>query len=375
MDEERDRAATRIQQFWRAKRRQQNADFLTTSVRLNDAKVHATLTAAREAAEAGHNTPQARWRRATAFAARLQDGNTMLTQNGVQDRAPSKFLETQHWLELVDGTVMDLTVEFHPSLEFRTKVLTPRTSQGKPRMIRITYLSTEQRLNYLVEIDSQGRLRWARNHELVDTTAARWKDSDGQGIVPDEVSLRQALIRGRSLESTSSQDSAALDTAATHYTGSQRGKYRWTRELRKRFTLHGIVDRLLRKTVKRNTWIYVSDKNFNMFVGIKQTGTFQHSSLLSGGVHFHQFIDVLNERGIDMSKAKISKAEIALWGIEHIKKVQKSQQRLLANGKQGLNDTLHKVGDVANLSSWKREVLEGRRKPPPEDKSRQDVAE
>ena len=98
----------------------------------------------------------------------------------------------------------------------------------------------------------------------------------------------------------------------------------------------------------------------NMFIGIKVTGSFQHSSLLSGGVvtsaglitvkdgvihtlsplsghyrtsidasmhsrlnfsrlfspcqHFHQFIDVLGERGVDMSKARISKAEIALWG-------------------------------------------------------------
>ncbi|KAJ6575022.1 hypothetical protein B0H19DRAFT_933678, partial [Mycena capillaripes] len=120
-------------------------------------------------------------------------------------------------------------------------------------------------LNYLVEIDSQGRLRWARNHELVDTTAGRWKDSeDGKGIIPDEISLAR-LIRGESVESTPSRDSAALDDAAMHYTGSQRGKYRWTRELRKRFTLHGIVDRLLRKTVKRNTWIYVSVR-FAFFV-------------------------------------------------------------------------------------------------------------
>ncbi|KAJ7225599.1 hypothetical protein GGX14DRAFT_125874, partial [Mycena pura] len=133
--------------------------------------------------------------------------------------------------------------------ETRVKCLLPLSS----------YLSTEQRLNYLVEIDPQGRLRWARNHELVDTTAGRWKDSEsGQGIIPDGVSLRQALIRGESLLSTSSRDSAALDTAATHYTSAQRGKYKWSRELRKRFTLHGIVDRLLRKTVKRNTWIYVS---------------------------------------------------------------------------------------------------------------------
>ncbi|KAJ7244710.1 hypothetical protein B0H12DRAFT_231563 [Mycena haematopus] len=98
---------------------------------------------------------------------------------------------------------------------------------------RPSYLSTEQRLNYLVDIDPEGRLRWARNHQLVDTTAGRWKDSEnGNGIIPDEVSIRQALVQGSSLESTSSRDSEALDTAATHYTGTQQGKYKLTREFR-----------------------------------------------------------------------------------------------------------------------------------------------
>ncbi|KAJ6519734.1 hypothetical protein C8R45DRAFT_952525 [Mycena sanguinolenta] len=249
-------------------------------------------------------------------------------------------------------------------------------------------------LNYLVEIDPEGRLRWARNHELVDTTAGRWKDSEnGQGIIPDQVSLREALVRGSSAESTSTRDSAALDNAATHYAGPQRGKHKLTREFRKRFTLRGIMDRLLRKTVKRNTWIYVS-----------------HSSLISGGVvtsaglisvhqgvvhtlsplsghyrtsidarllsdyletlrscsaqHFHRFIEVLKERKVDMTKARISKAEIALWGIEHIKRIQKSKRQIIADGKQTIGDTLQKVGDATGIISWKREVLEGRRKPP-----------
>ncbi|KAJ7071115.1 hypothetical protein C8F01DRAFT_416271 [Mycena amicta] len=225
----------------------------------------------------------------------------------------------------------------------------------------------ERGLNYLVEIDSVGRFRWARNHELVDTSPGRWKDAGGgQGIVPDSVSIRRALLQG---ESMNSADSLAHDAAATHYAGA-RGRYKLTREFRKRFTLHGIVDRLLRKTVQRNTWIFCSDKHFNVFVGIKQTGTFQHSSLLAGGVvtsaglisvklveHFRKFVEVLRERGVDMSKARISKAEIALWGIEHIKKAQKSKQRLVDNSKQGLSDALNKVATI----SWKREILEGRR--------------
>ncbi|KAJ7103608.1 hypothetical protein B0H15DRAFT_223943 [Mycena belliarum] len=50
-----------------------------------------------------HNSSAPSWRRAIAFAGSLQDGNAMLTENGVQNRAPAKFLETQHWLELVDA--------------------------------------------------------------------------------------------------------------------------------------------------------------------------------------------------------------------------------------------------------------------------------
>ncbi|KAJ7225598.1 hypothetical protein GGX14DRAFT_421352 [Mycena pura] len=103
--DERDRAARRIQRAWRASVATHDAsNFLTTQVRLNDVKLHATLTAARDAAEAGLNAPQARWRRAVHFAARLQDANPMLTENGVQpDNALTKHLETQHWLELVDA--------------------------------------------------------------------------------------------------------------------------------------------------------------------------------------------------------------------------------------------------------------------------------
>ncbi|KAJ7125666.1 hypothetical protein C8R43DRAFT_715047 [Mycena crocata] len=71
-----DEAARRIQRAWRARRREA-ADFLTTDVRLNDAKALATLTAAREAADAGHNSPQASsWRRNTGSSSLM--GNTVM---------------------------------------------------------------------------------------------------------------------------------------------------------------------------------------------------------------------------------------------------------------------------------------------------------
>jgi hypothetical protein len=43
-----------------------------------------------------------------------------------------------------------------------------------------------------------------------------------------------------------------------------------------------IFDKLLRGTVKENTWIFVADTNFRLYVGVKQSGTFQHSSFLHG---------------------------------------------------------------------------------------------
>jgi len=163
--------------------------------------------------------------------------------------------------------------------------------------------------------------------------------------------------------------------------------------LRSRMTPKGMMDRLLRKTVRKNTWIYVADKSFNVFIGIKETGTFQHSSFLGGGVvvsaglisvkdgviskleplsghyrtsidHFRGFVDGLNARGVDMSHAKISSAEVALWGIEQFTKAKKEQGKIVKKGK----DTVERVASIAipghssQSSGWKRDVLEGRRK-------------
>lgn len=59
----------------------------------------------RDAALNGENTPKQRWQRAALFAAQLQDKNVMLKEQGVDTDAEEKYLETQHWLELIDGYV------------------------------------------------------------------------------------------------------------------------------------------------------------------------------------------------------------------------------------------------------------------------------
>ncbi|CDO73493.1 hypothetical protein BN946_scf185013.g128 [Trametes cinnabarina] len=289
---------------------------------------------------------------------------------------------------------------------------------------RITYLSPEQRLNYLVRIDSEGKLRWARNGELVDTTAGRWKDAGGgRGIVPyddrgggteppDSSSASDRISDPTSRSSNSLANDQDNDMA--HYVGLRRQPENPVkRTLWNNFTLRGLVDRTLGKTIKRNTWIYVSDKNFNIFIGIKgkyvltrlqspfsrlhqDPGTFQHSSFLAGGLvtsaglisvkegqihtlsplsghyrtsidHFKRFISVLDERGVDMSKVKISKAELALWGIEHLGVFKKKKARLMRDTKTHTTEAVKKVAGALptpqedNGCNWKLEVLEGRK--------------
>lgn len=62
----------------------------------------------RISANKNHNTPRQRWKRAGFFASRLNDGNKVMGDAGIsqdETHADLKYLETQHWLELIDGYV------------------------------------------------------------------------------------------------------------------------------------------------------------------------------------------------------------------------------------------------------------------------------
>lgn len=100
-----------------------------------------------------------------------------------------------------------------------------------------------------------------------------------------------------------------------------------------------------KKKEKGNTWIYVSDADYNLYCGIKQKGRFQHSSFLAGGPitsagtliikdgvlvkcnpmsghyrtkadYFKRFVAELEREGADLSQVKIGKTELKLWFIE-----------------------------------------------------------
>ncbi|KAG7139112.1 IQ domain-containing protein IQM5 like [Verticillium longisporum] len=94
---------------------------------------------------------------------------------------------------------------------------------------------------------------------------------------------------------------------------------------------------MLRKSVRKNTWIFVADTNFRLYVGIKSSGAFQHSSFLQGSrissaglikvkdgkikslsplsghyrpptSNFRAFIRSLRESRVDVSHVSISKS-------------------------------------------------------------------
>ena len=172
--------------------------------------------------------------------------------------------------------------------------------QGCPRerldREQVRYLSKEERLDYLVKIDKEGRLCWAKNGARIDTTE-KFKDSI-HGIVPDtDDTPAYAPIKEEAatdLQDTSSEtsDEDAHETRRGHeaddeadraniYATPAYDKSKGVKKV-KHVSAATIFNKLLRGSVKKNTWIFVADTSFRLYVGIKQSGAFQHSSFLHG---------------------------------------------------------------------------------------------
>ncbi len=129
---------------------------------------------------------------------------------------------------------------------------------------RVRYLSREERMNYLATVDEEGRLCWKRNGQRINTTT-KWRDSI-QGMVPvdDEAGLPGAVAAPAVVAraSTSSQDASTSDTDGVE----ERGDRYVNQDLRSvkgpRKVLHvspaTILNQLLRTSVRKNTWIFVS---------------------------------------------------------------------------------------------------------------------
>ncbi|KAK6613575.1 IQ calmodulin-binding motif domain protein [Botrytis cinerea] len=261
--------------------------------------------------------------------------------------------------------------------------------QGCPRerldREQVRYLSKEERLDYLVKIDGDGRLRWAKNGERIDTTT-EWRDSM-KGIVRNDddtpvfTPLRgEADNEGESDSESSSDESPLHHHSHTHIhtqpqTQEQRleaqqeesraskyasPEYDNAQGMKKvsHMSASTIFNKLLRGSVKKNTWIFVADTSFRLYVGIKQSGAFQHSSFLHGSrisaaglikikdgrltklsplsghyrppvSNFRAFVKNLKGEGCDMGRVSISRSYAVLVGLEAYVKTRKRAKKVV----------------------------------------------
>lgn len=302
----------------------------------------------------------------------------------------SKMMEEQYWLEMVDrkhryGSNLKYYHQAWQQADTRENFF-QWLDEGEGKQVSIDdcprerldsecviYLSSEQRRNYIVDIE-QGKLVWRRNGKPVDTKRNKHKDlGKGRGIVDigeeeqQELRIdreRRALQRGVSessldsyLDGTSSSSSSSSSDGeemsknektkiAKHYQSKRSGKSRHLDA----FNSSNWSDMLLRKTIGNNTWIYVFNSRHELYVGLKQTGYFQHSSFLYGGrvlsagllkvdngtltslsplsghyragtAHFRYFVKKLQDSGVDLERVTLSKSLLMLAGMEKYGKV------------------------------------------------------
>jgi hypothetical protein len=312
----------------------------------------------------------------------MSTGNSSTASSTDQYEVSTMMMDLRYFLEMVDakhryGANLQVYHEFwqrqNTSENFffwldhgaGLRVDLSLCSREKLDRERIRYLSREERKDYLVEIDEVGRLRWAKNGELVTTNADQFEDSM-HGVVPKGTS-------GASAFSTVDQD-ARKDSALNHDlanfshldidsdSSSSSGSSAETKEDRPpdkpkhsgriHVSPATLLNHLLRSSVKPGTWIYVTDTLNRLYIGIKSSGAFQHASFLSGarirsagsiGVQdgklnylsplsghyrpttksFRTFVDSLEDAGVDLSALKVSGAYKVLRGMEFIGKTKK----------------------------------------------------
>jgi hypothetical protein len=247
-----------------------------------------------------------------------------------------------YWLDYGEGKELDLPDR-------------PRTRLDT-ELVR--YLSREERQKYLVHIDDMGRFVFSKNGTPV-TTAPEYRDSIN-GIVhfDDPIPTWREVTTGVKdplpPPGDSDSEAASLSSLSSIGTGKQEDSSKYTNnELHdakglaklNHISTNSLMNHLLRKTTKKNTWIFVADTSMRLYIGIKQSGAFQHSSFLHGARiaaaglikikrgqlrklsplsghyappvrNFREFVRNLKEAGADMSRCSVSRSYAVILGLE-----------------------------------------------------------
>lgn len=129
---------------------------------------------------------------------------------------------------------------------------------------QVRYLSREERLDYLATVNKEGKLCWKRNGERINTSV-KWKDSV-HGIVPvEDTTPGFTPASAEAARSSDSSDDESSDKGES--SGAEARKDRYVNQDLKeskgpKKLLHvspaTIFNQLLRTSVRKNTWIFVS---------------------------------------------------------------------------------------------------------------------
>ncbi|KAL1656966.1 hypothetical protein SLS61_000005 [Didymella pomorum] len=262
----------------------------------------------------------------------------------------------------------------------------PTVSRERLEKEQVRYLSREERLNYMVKIDKEGRLCWAKNSERISTTT-QYKDSVN-GIVPvdddtpaygpngkllhdgQSKNFRHSRSSSITSSSSSSTDSGEhSDVEGEHYVNEDLDRAKGIKKI-KHVSAATILNHLLRSSVKPNSWIFVADTSFRLYIGIKQSGAFQHSSFLHGArisaaglvrikdgqlrrlsplsghyrpptKNFRAFVHSMQDNGVDMSRVSISRSYAVLVGLEAYVKTRRKVKKGVGAVKDAETKVVH----------------------------------
>lgn len=284
-----------------------------------------------------------------------------------------------YWLD--EGEGKDVAVE--------------KCSRERLESMQVRYLAREERRFYEVIVDKNGKLCWRKDGVRVDT-GDKWKDSLHGIVKLDDPTPpwahRPAPFRGSSESSGLSGDEEPEISSPTSLSSPKFVRKEHKREEpeiaspptspttpaaaqppHRHTTFHDLFHSKTapepkpeppKKKKQKQIWIFVADTNNNLYIGIKQSGAFQHSSFLRGSRisaagliavrdgqlqilqprsgHYRTpshnlrvFIKSLQGRGVDMSVTAVGGTYAAMVGIETYMKT-KGRLKGIKEGLKGL---------------------------------------
>ena len=153
-----------------------------------------------------------------------------------------------YWLDYGDGRSVEV----------------PACSRETLERDQVRYLSREERQSYLVKINKQGRLYWAKNGELVHTSIDFRDSLEGIVVQDSSIPAFREKVHGKAHPQ---QDPHKIDSPVD--SGSEdscaEGQHYVNRELEDAHGIHKVqyvsaatlLNHLLQSTTKKNTWIFV----------------------------------------------------------------------------------------------------------------------